>query len=267
MARSDILYAIGDVHGRADLLESLLAFIKTDAEARGREPKLVFLGDLLDRGPDSRRALELVAQSLKQWPQSRLILGNHDDVFLRIVTDPDPDPDLLDLWFLNGGGATLVSYGWPGDLVEALTAIQENHPHHLDLLRDASLVEIDDPFLFVHAGIDPTRPISTQWRQDCLTIREPFLDYRGPLSHLVVHGHSITESLRPEIAGCRIALDTGAFGTGRLTALIIDWEAMTLEFVATTPGTMNAAVEVVLPVVLAQPILPKWWRLAPNPFV
>lgn len=233
---SRLTYAIGDVHGRSDLLRSLLAFIATDAEHRGQEPRVIFLGDIVDRGPDSRGAMDLVGKTLKRWPSSRLLLGNHDDHFLHVVTEDVPDERILALWLRNGGDATVTSYDFMGDLEAARATVRIDFANHLDLLRSASLIEIDGPFAFVHAGIDPMRPMDAQDRKDCLTIRQGFLDHEGPLSHTVVHGHSITESLMPEMAGHRIALDTGAYRTGRLTALIIDPAADGLEFACTDPS-------------------------------
>jgi serine/threonine protein phosphatase 1 len=135
---------------------------------------------------------------------------------------------------------------------------------HLELLRSASLIETDGPFVFVHAGIDPAKPGDAQDRKDYLTIRKGFLDCPGPLSH-VVHGHTITESRLPEIVGSRVAIDTGAYGTGRLTALILDPAADGLEFAWTLETGSRIAVEAVSPrviglVALEAPLL----RLSPT---
>ncbi|MFC4173290.1 metallophosphoesterase [Microvirga sp. GCM10011540] len=230
---SHLTYAIGDVHGRADLLRPLLDFIASDAERRGQVPRVIFLGDIVDRGPDSRGALDLVASTLKRWPSSRLLLGNHDDYFLHVMTEDVPDERILALWLRNGGDATVMSYDFMGDLEAARMTLRIDFADHLDLLRSASLIEADGSFVFVHAGIDPSRPVDAQHRKDCLTIRKGFLDYAGPLTHTVVHGHSITESRQPEIVGRRIALDTGAYATGRLSALIIDPAADDLEIACT----------------------------------
>ncbi|WP_262268401.1 metallophosphoesterase [Microvirga yunnanensis] len=240
---SRLTYAIGDVHGRADLLRSLLAFIAADAERRGQEPRVIFLGDIVDRGPDSRGAMDLVGKTLKRWPSSRLLLGNHDDYFLHVVTEDVPDERILALWLRNGGDATVASYDFMGDLDAARTKVRIDFADHLDLLRSASLIETDGPFAFVHAGIDPTRPIDAQDRKGCLTIRKGFLDHTGPLSHVVIHGHTITESRLPEVSENRIALDTGAYGTGRLTTLIIDPTTDGLEFACTAHSDGRISVE------------------------
>lgn len=239
---SRLTYAIGDVHGRADLLRPLLDFIASDAERRGQEPRVIFLGDIVDRGPDSRGAMDLVASTLQRWPSSRLLLGNHDDYFFHVMTEDVPDERILALWLRNGGDATVTSYDFMGDLDTARTAIRIDFADHLDLLRSASLIETDGPFAFVHAGIDPARSIDTQDRKDCLTIRQGFLDHAGPLSHIVVHGHSITDSKLPEVVGSRIAIDTGAYGTGRLTALIIDPATDVIEFACTQSSEKGISV-------------------------
>jgi serine/threonine protein phosphatase 1 len=246
---SRLTYAIGDVHGRADLLRPLLAFIASDAERRGAEPRVIFLGDIVDRGPDSRGAMDLVGKTLKRWPSSRLLLGNHDDYFLHVVTEDVPDERILALWLRNGGRATLESYDPLGNFDEARMTVRIDFADHVDLLRSASLIEIDGSFAFVHAGIDPSRPVDAQDRKECLTIRRGFLDHEGPLSHTVVHGHSITDSKLPEVIGHRIAIDTGAYATGRLTALIIDPAADGLEYACALQSEGGVAVAPVEPFV------------------
>jgi serine/threonine protein phosphatase 1 len=91
MLTSNLIYAIGDIHGRLDLLTALLDFVAMDATRRRQEPKVIFLGDIVDRGPDNKWCIELVASTLERWPKSRLILGNHDDWFLRVLGTDDPD--------------------------------------------------------------------------------------------------------------------------------------------------------------------------------
>jgi serine/threonine protein phosphatase 1 len=253
MLISRLTYAIGDVHGRSDLLRFLLAFIASDADRRRQEPRVIFLGDIVDRGPDSRGAVDLVASTLKRWPSSRLLLGNHDDYFLRVMTEDIPDERILALWLRNGGDATVTSYDFMGDLDAARMTVRIDFADHLDLLRSASLIETDGSFVFVHAGIDPAKAIDAQDRKDCLTIRKGFLDHDGPLSHTVVHGHSITDSKQPEVAGNRIALDTGAYGTGRLTTLIIDPATDAMEFACTAETGDGITVETVRPILTDDP--------------
>ncbi|MEH2470320.1 hypothetical protein V1284_001764 [Nitrobacteraceae bacterium AZCC 2299] len=125
------------------------------------------------------------------------------------------------------------NYDYEADVSMARAAIKLDYQHHVSLLEKASLIEID-PFAFVHAGIHPDRSIHEQKPADCLTIRKPFLEYAAPFSHVVVHGHTITESRRPFVTRNRIAQDTGAYGTGHLTALVIDPHARSREFAWTT---------------------------------
>lgn len=233
---SCLTYAIGDVHGRADLLADLLAAIAEDAEQRGQPPRVIFLGDLVDRGPDSPGVLDLVARTLERWPGSRLVLGNHDDAFVHVVRGDPPEPLLVEHWLANGGTAVVRNYAPSGDMAEALQVVRTRFPHHLDLLEQAALMVVDGDFAFVHAGIDPRRALDAQRRHDILTIRYAFLDHPGPLPRVVVHGHTPTQARIPELHPYRIALDTGAFATGRLSAVVLDPRAADIAFLATVPG-------------------------------
>lgn len=255
---SSLTYAIGDVHGRADLLGSLLEFIRHDAEKRQQEPRLIFLGDIVDRGSDSKGCIELVISALDRWPKSKLILGNHDNWFVEVLGTDDPDPAAVDAWIGNGGLPTVYNYDYEPDLGMARNAIKLDYEQHLALFRNASLIEIDGPFAFVHAGIHPDRSIYEQKRDDLLWIRDSFLEYHAPLSHVVVHGHTITESRRPVVASNRIALDTGAYLTGHLTAMIVDPIAGSIEFAWTTQIGLQIDVEfaepdrISIPTILAE---------------
>ena len=102
MSISNLTHAIGDIHGRFDLLSSLLDFIQSDADRRHQEPKVIFLGDIIDRGPNSKDCIELVTLTLKRWPKSRLMLGNHDDYFLQVMGTESPDPKTVAFWLRNG---------------------------------------------------------------------------------------------------------------------------------------------------------------------
>lgn len=245
---SSLIYAIGDVHGRSDLLSSLLNFVQSDANRRQQDPKVIFLGDIVDRGPDSKRCIDLVADTLKRWPRSKLLLGNHDYWFLRILGTDDPDPAMVGAWLRNGGLPTLYNYDYEPDLAMARAAVKIDYLDHVSLFAEASLLEVDGPFAFVHAGIHPDRPIHEQEQSDCLWIRQLFLEHNEPFSHVIVHGHSITESGRPVVTGNRISLDTGAYATGHLTALIIDPHARALEFAWTKHTGTDIEVGFVEPV-------------------
>lgn len=216
------VYAIGDVHGRADLLEELL--VKIDADAAGRGPaetQIVFLGDLVDRGPDSKRVLDLVVDLRRSGRTVRLLRGNHDDVFLRAVNG-----DALATRHLHriGGRATLVSYGVSEndydsfDYPELTDEIGKLVPaHHVALLAAMENLVVIGDYVFVHAGIRPGVPLDQQTREDLCWIREDFLDHRGDFGGIVIHGHSITDDV--EVRPNRIGIDTGAYASNRLTAV------------------------------------------------
>lgn len=229
-----MLYAIGDVHGRADLLELLLAFIEDDAKTAGRNLAIMMLGDLVDRGPDSCRVLDMVVALLARWPASRFCLGNHDSFFLSFLDETSDFPDIVDSWLSQGGDATLRSYGLTSGTLPAFRElIFAEHPEHVAALRKASLLEVNGPFAFVHAGVRPDLPLTAQMRDDLLWIRAPFLRHVGPLERIVVHGHSPQKPPRPHVSENRISLDTGAFFSGALSALRYDGLSNSLSFVAT----------------------------------
>lgn len=230
-------YAIGDVHGRTDLLESLLAAIAGDADASGVEPRVLFLGDIVDRGPCSREAMDLVCDTLARWPLSRLIRGNHDAYFLDFMTADHIDEQRFERWLMRiGGYQTMESYGLlsVGRIRDAATIFRANHPHHLQALMDASPIIVDDRFAYVHAGIDPTRSIGDQAPKDLMMIRDRFLDHEGQLSHIIVHGHTPTSDSMPDLRPYRIAIDTGAYASGRLTCLAISADERNLHFLFAT---------------------------------
>ncbi|WP_181176930.1 metallophosphoesterase [Mesorhizobium sp. B2-6-4] len=240
-------YAIGDVHGRTDLLESLLAAIAGDADASGVEPRVLFLGDIVDRGPCSREAMDLVCDTLARWPLSRLIRGNHDAYFLDFMTADHVDEQRFERWLMRiGGYQTMESYGLlsVGRIRDAATIFRANHPHHLQALTDASPIVVDDRFAYVHAGIDPSRSIGDQAPKDLMMIRDRFLDHEGQLSHIIVHGHTPTSDSMPDSRPYRIAIDTGAYASGRLTCLAISADERNLHFLFATAS--GASIEVTL---------------------
>jgi serine/threonine protein phosphatase 1 len=215
------VYAIGDIHGRLDLLDRLLAMIDADDEARGpARTETIFLGDLLDRGPDSVGVVERLMALREQRPV-RYLIGNHEEVFLRALGG-----DLRALRFLVriGGRETLLSYGISEaqyrdvDYEGLLALLQEKVPqsHIAFLSAFEAWIEVGD-YLFVHAGLRPGVAVEDQKTSDLCWIREDFLRHRDSFGKMVVHGHSITEEIdeRPN----RIGIDTGAFASGRLTAI------------------------------------------------
>lgn len=239
-----VIAAIGDVHGTAGLLSTLLQGLETVAASRKAIMEIVFLGDIVDRGPDSRGALDLVGDAIKAHPNSRLLLGNHDWWLLQFLKD-ELDGDAIDNWLDQGGAATLASYGATADRdLDAIRhRILRDRPEHWELLSRAATIAVEGSFVFVHAGIDPRRPIGRQQAHDCLWIRAPFLNYVGRLSHVVVHGHQPQKGGRPVVTENRISMDTGAVFTGRLSAVVIDRDSDGLAFFAATASGGFAAVE------------------------
>lgn len=216
------VFAIGDVHGRVDELRTLLSQFERNTDS-GRRSALVFLEDVVDRGPSSCDVMALVEQSLARWPDSVFCLGNHDDWFHRfLLADLEFDEE-TDLWLMQGGEETLRSFGVdPLRPREARESVLREHPVCVDLLGRAVLLAQWKGFIFVHAGIDPAASLGRQTHRTCLWTRAPFLDHRGPLPRLVVHGHTPQVPARPYVTENRISLDTGAFFSGALTALEID---------------------------------------------
>jgi serine/threonine protein phosphatase 1 len=215
------VYAIGDIHGRLDLLDRLLGMIDEDDAARGpARSELIFLGDLVDRGPDSVGVVERL-MALRETRPVRYLMGNHEEVFLRAVGG-----DLRALRFLIriGGRETLLSYGISEeeyrevDFDGLMTLLQQKVPpaHVAFLSAFETWIEVGD-YLFVHAGLRPGVAVEEQKTSDLCWIREDFLSHRDSFGKMVVHGHSITEDIdeRPN----RIGIDTGAFASGRLTAI------------------------------------------------
>lgn len=223
------VYAIGDLHGRADLLDAMLARIaehSATAPAVARQ-RVVLLGDIVDRGPDSRGAVErLLAPALPDGFEIETLMGNHERMMLDFLDDPTVGRP----WLNNGGLATLTSYGvtpplgsaTPERLAPVRAELGERLPaEHRRFLEERPLwLEIGD-YVFVHAGIRPGRPMSEQSPADLLWIRAPFLDSAEAfLDRVVVHGHSVTQE--PELRPGRIGIDTGACHTGVLTCAVLE---------------------------------------------
>lgn len=217
------VYAVGDIHGRLDLFAALVEAIEADDAAAGAaRTTVVLLGDLVDRGPDSAGVIDL-ARAWQHRRAVRILAGNHEEMFLRSFSDIETFRHFL----RHGGRETVLSYGvdrahfLAATLEEARdimrVAVPQEEIDFLNAFED--MVAIGD-YLFVHAGIDPRVPIDQQKQRDLRWIREPFLSHPDPHGPVVVHGHTISEAA--EDCGNRIGIDTGAFMTGRLTALVLE---------------------------------------------
>jgi serine/threonine protein phosphatase 1 len=219
------VYAVGDIHGRDDLFEELIAVIERDDAARPRaHTTIVLLGDLIDRGPASAAVVERA----RQWAARRpleLIQGNHEEMLLVSRTDTEALRGFLRF----GGLETILSYGVDPQTaataeIEELqrvmnAAIPQDDFDFLDSFK--KMVRIGD-YLFVHAGVRPDTPLAHQSGQDCRWIREPFLSHRGDFGAFVIHGHTITPE--PDVCANRVGIDTGAFLHGTLTAIGLQGE-------------------------------------------
>ncbi len=212
-------FAIGDVHGCGTLLEELLLSIRTKARRGGFPFRIVFLGDIIDRGPYSRWSMEQVVRTLDEVPGSKLILGNHESLLLRAIDGEDHD---VRRWLEAGGDTALVSYGHPAEQPVTAEAIRSAiGEEHISCMRNAErYVELDKHFL-VHAGLRPGIPLGEQDPYDLIWIREGFLDYCGTFEKMVVHGHTPTLRDDVELWEHRLAVDTYAYGSGVLSAVHI----------------------------------------------
>lgn len=213
-------FAIGDVHGRADLLEELLYGIWCKAGTKRFKYRVVFLGDIIDRGPDSRRAMDLVVRTIREVPGSQLILGNHESLLLRIFDEGD---SRIYNWWDEGGQQTLASYGYTGQQPRDAAAIRDIiDPEHIECMLAAKhYIELENHIL-VHAGIKPGVPIEQQDPYDLLWIRAGFLDHVPSFGKMIVHGHTPNRSNMVEQWPNRIAVDTGAYESDLLAAAHID---------------------------------------------
>lgn len=220
-------YAVGDIHGRLDLLEALLARIEQDDSRRpDAATVIVFLGDLIDRGPHSAQVVERLRTYSRAGVRTVFLLGNHEEVMLRVLRG---EADLLGDWLRFGGTECIASYGIDPDslaqcdpqaaLDMVRSAIPDDHVRFIEKFADTARF---GDYLFVHAGIRPGVPIADQDQKDLRWIRQPFLDDEREHGFVVVHGHTIGRSV--DERSNRICLDTGAYRSGILTALGIEGE-------------------------------------------
>jgi serine/threonine protein phosphatase 1 len=227
------VYAVGDVHGQRRELERLMALIGADAgrvgAESGLEPLVVFLGDYVDRGPDSRGVLDMLCDMEARFGAGagmacRFLAGNHEAAMLDFLRDPAAGAE----WLNYGGAETLASYGVrasvgttdPARCRALRDALEERLPdEHRRFLDGLEPLVVLGDYAFVHAGIRPGQPLDRQRPQDLLWIREPFLSWNKRHEKVIVHGHTVVDE--PEFLHNRIGVDTGAYATGILTALVL----------------------------------------------
>lgn len=220
------VYAVGDIHGRLDLLEALHGLIAEDAaQAPDRSKTIIYLGDYIDRGLESQGVIDRLLGAPLEDVTPVFLLGNHEDTMLNFLDDHR----VGESWFQFGGDATLYSYGVQlagpaGEqrtLIDAQSNLRERLPaRHLEFLRGLETrFEIGD-YLFVHAGVRPGVALDEQAPKDLIWIRGEFLTSKADHGRVVVHGHSI--SLKAENLPNRVNIDTGAYASGVLTCLVLD---------------------------------------------
>ena len=221
------IYSIGDIHGRADLLEQLHKQIQKDAKAHKGKKTIVYLGDYIDRGEQSCQVIDILLSNPLDGFECIYLRGNHERAMLDFIDFPGA----ASAWLSFGGKEALNSYGIPlahipsmqhmGEIAQSLDEkLPDTHREFLtETCRDSWQY---GSYYFVHAGIRPGVPLDKQTQEDKLWIREEFLG--STISHgtIVVHGHSITQV--PELLPNRIGIDTGAYATGVLTSLVLEGE-------------------------------------------
>ncbi|WP_051948777.1 metallophosphoesterase family protein [Methylosinus sp. PW1] len=225
------IYAVGDIHGRADLLDTLARRIEAELDTAPAETLTIFLGDYVDRGLQSSTVVEWLSR--RDFPTSFIALrGNHEEIFLRFLEDES----VLEGWRKFGGVETLHSYGVDVSSVmrgrnyeEARRALTARLPdHHLQFMLETPLTASFGDYFFCHAGVKPGVPLAQQKAEDLLWIREEFLSFEGGWGKVIVHGH--TPVSEPDIQPNRINVDTGAFATSVLTAVVLEGDSRRMLF-------------------------------------
>ncbi|HEX7854244.1 MAG TPA: metallophosphoesterase family protein [Sphingobium sp.] len=223
--QATVVYAVGDIHGRADLLDKMETLIAEDiARRRSTHPLICYLGDYIDRGPQSAQVIDRLCGPFRDGIPRVFLKGNHEDRMIDFLREPKENGPS---WIKFGGMEALESYGiivpetledrhWP-QLRDALASALPVEHH--DFLRALRLGFMWRDYLLVHAGLDPERPPAAQSPHDLMWIREPFLSSEKVWGFKVVHGHVISDE--PVFRNNRIGIDTGAYQSGRLTCLVI----------------------------------------------
>lgn len=225
------VYVVGDVHGRHDLLIDVIEKIMDDSARPPLVPnqRIVFLGDYVDRGPQSREVIDtllaLRERALRRGMAITFLRGNHEAAMLDFISGPAQAAG----WLGFGGRAALFSYGVQPPSLDTMSpkALAETAekldkalpPAHRDFLERLELSLGIGDYFFCHAGVRPGVPLDQQKPEDMLWIREPFLSSALDHGQVVVHGHTVVPE--PEFYPNRIALDTGAYATGRLTCMVL----------------------------------------------
>lgn len=220
------LYAIGDIHGRADLLAQLLGMIEINAKNHpNKQKKIIFLGDYVDRGLSSKDVIERLCGGFPHGLEPIFIRGNHDEMMLDFVAGALEGGRS---WMSLGGLTTLASYGVTPPTLFNMDKLEHVHKElvkkipesHRSFLENTVYSVTYGDYYFVHAGVRPGIPLAKQRPEDQMYIRGDFLFYEKTFGKIIVHGHTIKP--KPDVKKNRIGIDTGAFATGELTCLILD---------------------------------------------
>ena len=196
-----MIYAIGDIHGCKEPLEKLIETLPFQ-----EEDTIVFLGDYIDRGKNSKKVIETLMKFQKKHTNTIFIKGNHEWMFYEFYQNRNPD--MWNLWEMNGASSTLKSYG----------GIENIPKEHVEFIKNTKIYHIQDKYFFVHAGVKPNKPLPEQETKDLLWIRDEFIYSKAPLSgYTIVFGHTPME--RPLIEDDKIGIDTGCIYGGFLTCI------------------------------------------------
>lgn len=234
-AKGERIYAIGDIHGRYDLLRDLMRRIEAHSKGLPNPETLhvVLLGDVVDRGPDSAKILNYLHEWTKHATGQVMLLGNHEEMMLRAHAG---DARVIRAWLKVGGRETLASFGLSVSEEEEIVtpplvaAVREALPD--DLMKFVStwpLTARSGDYYFCHAGVKPNVALEKQVKKDLIWIRDEFLGSAVDHGAVVVHGHSITPSI--DLQSNRVGIDTGAYFTGVLTAIYVEGQEM--DFIST----------------------------------
>jgi serine/threonine protein phosphatase 1 len=221
-----VVYAVGDIHGCSHLLDRLHAAVADDASKRSGSKHIVYLGDYVDRGPDSKGVIERLQRNVPPGIVPKFLKGNHDAVLKRFLDEPQVYHD----WSVYGAQQTLLSYGVKPPLFHSidryeaarLALIGSMPQSHVDFLEQLDLTWTLGDYVFVHAGIRPNVPLDKQREQDLLWIRDDFLMSDVNVGKVVVHGHTPVRT--PCSCDRRISVDTGAYISGVLTCVVLEGE-------------------------------------------
>lgn len=226
------VYAIGDIHGRSDLLADLLRKITADTVGYKGRVTLVCIGDYIDRGPDSRGVVEMLLKAVPAGWQKVFIRGNHEQAMIDFMKNPKRRTE----WLAWGGLQALESYAVrpygakgprdPETLAEELEYALVENPGHKDFVLNTRLSFTLGDYAFVHAGVRAGVPLEKQMLTDLLFIRDDFFGRPHRLPQRIVFGHTILPE--PLVEDDRIGLDTGAFQTGILTAARLEGDRVDL---------------------------------------